>query len=202
MPTGYTAAIADGISFEQFALRCARAFGALITMRDDPSDAPIPDEFKPSDHYATWLADAQADLARLDAMTAGEAEAAAQEAFHKAEESRTKALAERGALRRKYLDMLGRAKAWTPPTEDHRGLQKFMCDQIRESIDFDCSATFYDTPTLRLTGEQWIAEERDRLQKSVAHYEEENAKELSRTAERNAWVKALRESLRSAKEAA
>lgn len=40
MPTGYTDAIKDGISFNQFILSCARAFGALITMRDEPSSVP------------------------------------------------------------------------------------------------------------------------------------------------------------------
>jgi hypothetical protein len=47
MPTGYTAPIADGMTFEQFALGCARAFGALVTMRDEPSDAPIPERLEP-----------------------------------------------------------------------------------------------------------------------------------------------------------
>jgi hypothetical protein len=32
MPTGYTSAIADGIEFKDFALRCARAFGALVEL--------------------------------------------------------------------------------------------------------------------------------------------------------------------------
>lgn len=37
MPTGYTSPLYEGkeISFEQFALRCARNFGALVMMRDE-----------------------------------------------------------------------------------------------------------------------------------------------------------------------
>ena len=36
MATGYTHAIEKGISFETFALTCARAFGACINLRDEP----------------------------------------------------------------------------------------------------------------------------------------------------------------------
>lgn len=45
MPTGYTAAIKYGITFKEFALDCARNFGACISMRDEPRETPIPDEF-------------------------------------------------------------------------------------------------------------------------------------------------------------
>lgn len=33
MPTGYTAAIADGIDFKTFAMNCTRALGACVTLR-------------------------------------------------------------------------------------------------------------------------------------------------------------------------
>jgi hypothetical protein len=68
MPTGYTAAIKDGISFQQFAMACARAFGALVMMRDEPSSAPIPD-FQPSNFHVEHLELARAELARLQALT-------------------------------------------------------------------------------------------------------------------------------------
>lgn len=50
MPTGYTAAVEDGTitEFDDFAWQCARAFGALIMMRDDPMSAPIPQKFEPT----------------------------------------------------------------------------------------------------------------------------------------------------------
>jgi len=37
MPTGYTADLNDGkqVTFQEFTMKCARAFGALIEMRDD-----------------------------------------------------------------------------------------------------------------------------------------------------------------------
>lgn len=41
MPTGCTAKLhEDDQSFRDFALTCARAFGATIAMREEPLDAP------------------------------------------------------------------------------------------------------------------------------------------------------------------
>lgn len=54
MPTGYTHKIKDGMTFKEYALRCARNFGALMDMRDDPMDAPIP-IFTPSGYHEEKL---------------------------------------------------------------------------------------------------------------------------------------------------
>lgn len=53
MPTGYTNRIQNGeiTEFKDFALACARAFGALISMRDDALDAPMPAEILPDTKY-------------------------------------------------------------------------------------------------------------------------------------------------------
>src|SRR5438309_7441629 len=83
MPTGYTADVGNGkvTDFATFALTCARGFGALITMRDDPMDAEIPDEF-PVDEYAmrAYIADSER-LNELRAMDAEEAERQADTAY-------------------------------------------------------------------------------------------------------------------------
>lgn len=44
MPTGYTYKVVDGTStsLKEFALDCAKAFGALIELKDAPRDAKIP----------------------------------------------------------------------------------------------------------------------------------------------------------------
>lgn len=41
----------ENFTFPEFAMRCARNFGALIMMRDEPLDAPIPEKFEPSGYY-------------------------------------------------------------------------------------------------------------------------------------------------------
>jgi hypothetical protein len=64
MPTGFTADICKGaeVSFEDFAMTCARAFGALYSMRDEPMDAPIPETFVASGYHADELEKAKARL--------------------------------------------------------------------------------------------------------------------------------------------
>ena len=72
MPSGYTNKIKDDISFEEFALSCARAFGACVEMRDDPGDAKIPEEFTPSPYYKKALDDAYIEKTRLEELSVAE----------------------------------------------------------------------------------------------------------------------------------
>lgn len=71
MPTGYTHKVQEGTitEFKDFALSCARAFGALITMRDDPMDATIPDVIEPDGYYAECVAERKSEFERLQSMS-------------------------------------------------------------------------------------------------------------------------------------
>jgi hypothetical protein len=46
MPTGFTEPVIEneGETLERFVLRCARAFGPMIMLRDHSFDAPIPED--------------------------------------------------------------------------------------------------------------------------------------------------------------
>lgn len=134
MPTGYTAKITEGQTFEEFVLQSARAMGALIMMRDDPADAPIPDEFKPSNHHIEGLQRAKERLAVLDAMSPKEAKAAADAAFEKQSKEVAERLARVREERAAYDAMLARVREWNPPTPDHVGFKDFMIEQIESSI--------------------------------------------------------------------
>jgi hypothetical protein len=194
MPTGYTAAIKDGISFEKFVWTCARAFGALVTMRDDSMDTPIPQAFTPSPYYAEALAKARNELARLKAMTTREISAACAADYAQAVKRNGERIAEANELRRKYLNMHSKVMAWTPPTPEHEGMKTFMADQITESIRFDCGTDYYTAPE-KQTPEQWHAEQIAAAIEGVRYHEKSLAEENQRTAERNAWLAALRESV-------
>jgi len=192
MPTGYTAAIAEGISFEKFVWNCARAFGALVLMRDEPADAPIPDSFAPSTSYQKWADEARTRLTALEAMIPSEVEIAAAAAHEMAMASWRKQTAASTELRNKYNAMLSRVVQWTPPTPDHHGLRDFMAKQIRESIDFDChksAAPDQQEPSA------WHIAQMEHLRKLIARYEQSQAEEVERTEIRNQWLKALRESV-------
>lgn len=195
MPTGYTAAISDGITFKEYAMSCARAFGALIEMRDSP-DAEIPEEFNPSTYNLERLQDARQELTSLERMTMVEANLNAQYEHTASERHHTKRLEEIKDLRCRYEAMLTECKKYVPPTQDHAEFRMFMIRQIEESIKFDCSTSYYDKPTVLLTGEEWLDSQISHAKKDIVYHEAEYEKECQRVKERNAWVKELRDSLK------
>ncbi len=197
MPTGYTADIADGIDFKTYAMNCARAFGALVELRDSP-EAPIPDEFKPSAYHADAIDKAKRELHAFALMTPAEHERAAAHAFDDAETARVVRLQERRELRAKYEAMLAKVNAWAAPTPEHVGYHEFMRTQIVQSIDFDCDESYYLKPTERKTGAEWAAARLAELQRDAAYHTKEHAAEVERAASCTAWVRALRQSLAGA----
>lgn len=199
MPTGYTADVGDGkvTDFATFAMQCARAFGALITMRDEPSNAQIPDEFAPHDFHAKRLAEAKAELARLQALTVDQQTAEADAAHRSAVASWDRYEADKAAKRSRYETMLASVEAWRPPTADHAGMKKFMREQLTESIRFDCGPSYGARPVPR-SRLQWYDDALAKARRDVEYHEAEHAKEVERAKSRTAWVKALRASLVSA----
>lgn len=196
MPTGYTAAIKDGITFEQFALRCSRSMGALIDMRDAPMDAPIPDRFEPSSHYMDKLKETQAELSRLHSLSPDQAEGEAKR-YHAEELASIRVqIDDANDLRTKYTAMLAQVMLWQPPTPDHQHFREFMIKQIEESLRFDCDVSYLGAlqPTRR-TGEEYRSINVLGALERVTYYQTQHAEEVARTAERNNWLKALRDSL-------
>ena len=199
MPTGYTADIAKGITFEQFALSCARAFGALVEMRDDPKDAPIPKELKASDYNAKEAAKAIEEMRQIQSITPEACEAKAVKEYNEAIAYHKKAIKEQQDLKEKYEAMLIKAKAYQPPTKDHEGIKEFMVSQIEESIAWDCDNKDYHLKAIRnttkQTGNQWrvnkLAELKQRAQTNQTAQDAEN----DRVKSRNKWLRDLRASI-------
>ena len=195
MPTGYTAKLYEGTdqSFEEFVLGCARAFGALILIRDDPADAPIPDEFTPdTDYYEKSMERDRAALDKAVAWTPDEAEQAAASAFAEKLAAWEQSQIRAAEIRTRYKDMLAAVEAWKPPTTEHVKFKEFMADQLQTSIKFDCGG--YPAPE-RDTGADFKAATIARLTRSIGIDEQQIREEIERTEGRNAWVRALRDSL-------
>lgn len=194
MPTGYTYPVVDGkiTEFNDFAMTCARAFGALITMRDDPTDAPIPEEIKPeTSYYDDRLAADKKRLGEVQAMTNAEADAAAQAAHDEAMASRAKYLRDKETEAERINAMLAKVRAWTPPTADHIEMKKFMIDQLTMSLPGEYAPAI---PAL-LDGAEWRKQEIDRLAESIVRSQKYIDEEVNRAKRRTEWVKALRASL-------
>lgn len=203
MPTGYTADIQSGKMTElrEYALSCARAFGALVTMRDEPNDAPIPDRFEPrTSYHDKQIEEDRAALAEVHAMPLDEATRSAMREWEAARARDAERQARIGAERSRYLKMREQVQAWTVPHE-LTGLKKFMLDQINESIRFDCGGedernAFHATDVpIPMSGEEWKRKRLETLSRSIAYHTDQRAAEILRTEERNKWIAALRSSL-------
>lgn len=196
MPTGYTEDIKKGITFPQFAMSCAKAFGACVTMRDDPAKVPIPDEFKPSDWHEKQLTRAKRILAKLENMTEDEAATRARVECNIESQHIAKAVEETRDLVAKYNSMLENVKRWQPPTSDHIELKAFMLQQIESSIKFDDMEPYYlEHPAKLLSAKDWLTQKIKEAKRDIAYHTKENQEEIERVASRNAWIKALRASL-------
>lgn len=195
MSTGYTSKIYDGKaqSFAEFALYCARAFGALVEMREDPMDAKIPLEFKPSTYHRDRLAETKTELAKWQNMSLAEAAKHEAASYAKAIDEEAAYQEKKKALRERYETMLAHVLAWEPPTPEHKGLKDFMTSQLRESIDFDCRD--YSNHVRRVAPAQWLKERIETAQNSIAYHEKEWARDQEMARTRTAWVADLRKSL-------
>jgi hypothetical protein len=196
MPTGYTAPVEAGeiTDFPTFALLCARAFGALVLLRDEPlKPGTIPQTLKPeAPFYAEKLAQLDAALAELDALTSEQVEQLAitshadEMARHlEREVDRKRRLARNEAMK-------AEVEKWTPPTKDHSELWAFMLKQLRMSAEMlELPA---DTPET-LAGEAWRRKRRERLISEKAYYLKRHGEVQALDLERQSWLDALRGSL-------
>lgn len=194
MPTGYTVDVQSGkvTEFRDFALQCARAFGALVTMRDGPVDAPIPERFAPSDYHTKAIALAKADLADVGTWTPDRADFEAMRTYEREHQAWERREAEKGQQRARYEAMLAKVNAWTPPTPDHAGLKEFMAKQLSDSIPWDCAES---KPPEILRGAIYREKRLAEARRDLDYHIREDAKEQARAAERTEWIRALRASL-------
>jgi len=200
MPTGYTSSIKDGISFKGFALNCARAFGVCITMRDDPSNKPIPKEFKPSTYDKKELKRAHKELGELKDLTMKEVTKRAKQDYEQEFRVHNKRLKECRELLRKYKAMLAQVQEWRPPSSDHAEFKRFMVDQITGSIEFDCDISYYMKKVPKcLSGKDWLQKQIKDVLWDINYHMDEDKKEQKRIAGRNRWIKQLRDSLKGEK---
>ena len=203
MPTGYTDGIKIDTPFQDFALQCARAFGALIERRDEPANAPIPDEFTPSNYHLEKLEQLIAEQDKARTMTLEQAVAEIERYNADQVKGGEEVRAKSAATRARYERMLNLVSNWQPPTAEHQGLQDFMVQQITDSIKWDChdSDDFVERYYAGFTGTpaQWIAQCQEKAAKDIEYHKKHYAEDCERARSRTAWVKALRESLASYK---
>ena len=193
MPTGYTADIYEGknVSFRDFALKCARAFGACIEQRDDDAnDKPKLIEKTKDNYHIKKLEEAK----KWNKPTKAEFDDYVKKQIAYCNEQNEKQL----KLKASYQKMLDKVNDWNPPTKEHEGLKKFMISQLTESLDFDCGNDYYQRELnniKQLTYNQYVKNMRASNKRDIEYHTNELKKDNERTDNRNAWISALYKSL-------
>ena len=188
MQTGYTSIIKDDVSFKTFAMSCARAF--LIRMKDRMGE--IPEEFEVYKYHLKEFRKTQDEYDDFIGLNEGKKKIIFDKERKEHEDLYRRRKKDAVELTAKYVSMLEKVKAWSPPTEKHEEFKKFMISQIESSIDFDChfhkANPFDDFKT-------WVEKKEESLERSIMYHAEEYQKEKKRVKEMNKWIKDLRDSL-------
>lgn len=198
MPTGYTSPLYEGkeISFEQFALRCARNFGALVMMRDEPLDAPIPEKFEPDEFLRKEYERCKKEYDDFinNPPSEKELEAEYEARVAKSNSDFQRQQEERRLLGDRYENMVSKVLAWNPPTKEHVSLKEFMLSQLRESMEWDCSVLSLYIPDKK----EWISQKLsgEDIKERMEHFKKSWEKELAVAESRNRWIRELRDSLK------
>jgi len=192
MPTGYTAIIEEraDLTFRDFALRCARAMGACIMQRDDPTDDP-PKAPEPSDYYMKQKRAAEAKLSELRGMSTDGARAMWQSDCERIAKSNAESVAKAKETERRYTRMRKMVTAWKPPTKDHDGLRRFMLEQI-DLCSSDWKPYTVEAPA---TPGDWLANAIKNAEWELEYSTKRAAEEVERADERKSWIDALYASL-------
>lgn len=199
MPTGYTYMIEenDDLTFKDFALKCSRAFGALVELRDTPN-APIPEKFEISEYYYKNIKEDEEKLEFYKKIPLEEAEELINEEFKEKVDSLKRSINNKIKLLDKYNKMLLEVENWTPPTKKHFGLKDFMVQQLKDSIEADCDYS-YDSKILdelELKTPHEYKAQKIKFYKESLEYSNKRLEEAKNGLEsRNNWLKNLRDSL-------
>ena len=156
MPTGYTEGINRGkvTSVKDYALVCARAFGALMDMRDAPLGAELPKEVVPATkYYDETITSLEEEIAFLKSLTTGECNVCAELEYEEQFAKYQSYMQEAAVLADRYQSLEKNIKAWEVP-ESHQELKRFMLQQLEVSKSDYC--TDYRSMPERLEGRKWV----------------------------------------------
>jgi hypothetical protein len=195
MPTSYTdrfLSSKEPMPLRDWALICARAFGACAHMRDEDMDVPAPKKIEPSDHHIEGLKKAKAELAKFKKMTKTQQKAYDAKAYKETLASLIKSRNKNQEVDRRHNEMRIKVQEWlVPPELDN--LKNFMLDQI--DISDGHMTDYYEREIARLQKTGHYAAALESAKGSVKYHQEGYAKECEGIRKCNEWLAALYKSL-------
>jgi len=181
MPTGYTACIEDGCTFNDFVLKCARV---TPTTKAEIAKGPDP-------YHVDSIKETLKGLLCVYGMTDKELEAKALENYEQRQKDHTELVASERRVRNQYAVMRAQVENWEPPTGKHLELKCFMLNQIEDSV----SPPFKWRVKPAQSAAEWQASEMLRLHEDLEYHWQKHKAEIRRYAERAQYIKDLRASL-------
>jgi len=196
MPTGYTSAICDGkiTELQDYAISCARAFGACVTMRDSSANESIPERFEPSDYHLEKIDEAKSELKKFEAMSDWEGREYGIKKIKERIEDSKEYLEKNREENSRYQSMLEKVRAWECP-QSHNEFKKFMVEQLEISMN---NLEWSEERIEKAKKENALNEFKDATAKArhdIIYHEKEHDLEVERVEGRNKWLKDLRDSL-------
>lgn len=191
MATGYTYIIEEDpdLTLRAFTLRCARAIVRYSSHQRDEGVDALPRPPVLSNYHREEAHRNEARLLELRGMT-GKGLAAIFEAEcvrHEREaQASTLQCKERST---RYQAMREKVEAWSPPTDAHECLKKFMLEQIEES-DPNPEPYIYDLRGTS-TPDQWLAAHIQICQENIGYHREKQAEEEEHYARAVKWFEEL-----------
>ncbi len=145
MPSRYTSIITnEKCTFEDFAWRCARAFGPFTMQRDESLEAPIDLNPKCSYQFSKErVEELQKELDDLEKTSIKEWKDRKNRELSSEKIRLQRLVVTNKANKERYERMLFKVKSWEPPTNDHKPLKDLMISQIEQTIKYDCSNFYY-----------------------------------------------------------
>jgi hypothetical protein len=191
MPNGYTSALYEGreVDFREFVLGCARAFGACISLKEEPG-GPAPAVVEPSYYHEKSLESARD---RLRAYSDLSWDIAADMARNEFEDSWVgwEALCETiEARNHRFGVMMAQVKAWDPPTSEHENLKAKMIEWLEWDIERELPS-----PPEKPLAREWLARKIKRTADDIDYHSRKWEEEQRRAASRTTWLQQLHDSL-------
>jgi hypothetical protein len=192
MATGYTTIIGEreDLTFKEFTLRCARAFGACVMQRDDDLKQP-PKKLEVESYHLDSFNEAERNLKKFKVISKKDLQIQFKSDQEKSDREWQKSKKESDKLKSKYVSMLDKVKAWNPPTNGHVGLKTFMIQQLEDSIKWDCTDSKRDNTSFQ----EWYKAQLEHLEWEVNYHQQEYVKEVGRVKDQNLWIENLYESI-------
>lgn len=193
MPTGYTSGIYDGDdSFYNFAMECARAFGACIDLRDEPLGTGLPDEIPYNNYYEKMLNHYKKEYEKFCSKSEKELLEQYEKECKEAQDTYNNSIRLIEERRKNYNSVLSKVKQWSPPSVYHFDYKKFMISQLEESIKHDC---YEPSPFYKETFEVWLKRKNNNYESYINDYKERCELEIKKHKEKNEWIRQLKSSL-------